>query len=168
LEFPRVFVTGLEDRLFPLAYDDEADIEEERRLFYVATTRARQQLTLTHARRRRRFGSWEDGVESRFLREIDRKYLEIAEGYSPPRNFGTSTHGLGSVRSPDPMPNYEDMSQEPGGGLRAGQKVRHVKFGVGKVMKVDGEGEAMRVEVVFGDNIRRVLMMKFAKLEPAD
>jgi len=175
LEFPRVFVTGLEDRLFPLAYDDEADIEEERRLFYVAATRARQQLTLTHARRRRRFGSWEDGVESRFIREIDKKYLEIAEGYSPPRNFGAPNRDVGATRglplhreSSDPMPHYEDMSQEPGVSLRAGQKVRHMKFGVGRVMKVDGEGEAMRAEVVFGDNIRRVLMMKFAKLERAD
>jgi DNA helicase-2/ATP-dependent DNA helicase PcrA len=66
---------------------------------------------------------------------------------------------------PDATPNYEDMSQEEGPSYRKGQKVRHDKFGVGTIMGVSGSGEEVRVEVVFGDQIRRTLLARFAKLQ---
>ena len=195
LEFPRVFVTGLEDGLFPmLRADDDGDIEEERRLFYVAVTRARQVLSLTYARRRRRYGMYQEAMGSRFFREIDRAYVDVARPAPAPRPFGAgggrgyggygggsgygggyggrggygSSGGDASGFVADASPSYEDFSQEEGPSFRKGQKVKHDKFGVGTVMGASGHGEEVRVEVVFGDNIRRTLMAKFAKLQPLD
>jgi DNA helicase-2/ATP-dependent DNA helicase PcrA len=195
LEFPRVFVTGLEDGLFPmLREEDEDEVEEERRLFYVAATRARKELSLTYARRRRRYGLYQESHGSRFLGEIDRKFLEIARPSLPPSPFaraadrearswggyggysggyggggsrGTSgfagrdgeSHGVSST------PAYEDFSQEQEEGFRKGQKVAHDKFGEGTVVATDGHGDSARVHVMFADHVRRVLMVKFAKLK---
>ena len=108
---------------------------------------------------------------SRFLREIDKQFLDMANihavgarhavppqrGATPSRNFPTS----------DPMPKYEDMSQdEPG--LRPGTRVNHAKFGIGKVMRVDGSGESASAVILFGDRVPRTLMLRFAKLEILD
>ena len=200
LEFPRVFVTGLEDGLFPMMRDmDDGDVEEERRLFYVAVTRARKELTLTYARRRRRYGMYQESGGSRFFREIDKQYLQMARstqplspiaqaaerqgrlgggsagggsfnprpGFGGPSRGGYGTSGgrgsddLGSTTTPD----YEDFSQEHEVGFQKGQKVRHDKFGDGVVVSMDGHGESARVHVLFADHIRRVLMVKFAKLQ---
>jgi DNA helicase-2/ATP-dependent DNA helicase PcrA len=197
LEFPRVFVTGLEDGLFPMlrADDDGKNIEEERRLFYVAVTRARQVLSLTYARRRRRYGMYQEAMGSRFFREIDRAYVDVARPAPAQRPFGAgggrgyggggygggygsgyggrgggygSSGGDASGYVADASPSYEDFSQEEGPSFRKGQKVKHDKFGVGTVMGASGHGEEVRVEVVFGDHIRRTLMAKFAKLQPLD
>ncbi|HKP97104.1 MAG TPA: UvrD-helicase domain-containing protein, partial [Fibrobacteria bacterium] len=201
LEFPRVFVTGLEDGLFPMMRQDgDGDVEEERRLFYVAVTRARRELSLSYAHRRRRYGMYQESVGSRFFREIDKQYLEIARpapspysrsgfgsggggyggggggygsggGGSRGRFGGYSGGGLGTAggRGSDdfgatPTPDYEDYSQEQEVGYRKGQRVRHDKFGEGTVVGLDGSGESARVHVTFGDHIRRVLMVKYAKL----
>jgi DNA helicase-2/ATP-dependent DNA helicase PcrA len=177
LEFPRVYVTGLEDGLFPMMRQDgDGDVEEERRLFYVAVTRARQELSLSYARRRRRFGMYQESGGSRFFAEVDKQYIQVARPAAPPRSFapnhgfgGGYRGGLGGSASHDEgvsaPPDYEDFSQEEGPGFRKGQKVRHGKFGVGTIMGASGSGEDVRVEIVFGDNIRRTLMAKFAKLE---
>jgi DNA helicase-2/ATP-dependent DNA helicase PcrA len=195
LEFPRVFVTGLEDGLFPMLRDeDDGDVEEERRLFYVAVTRARKELSLSYARRRRRYGMYQDAGGSRFLGEIDRKYLNIARSPVPQSPFakaaqreerswggygsgfsGGSRGGYGTAGGrgsgeigASPTPDYEDFSQEHVEGYRKGQRVRHDKFGEGTVMATDGHGESARVHVLFADHIRRVLMVKFAKLHPLE
>jgi DNA helicase II / ATP-dependent DNA helicase PcrA len=199
LEFPRVFVTGLEDGLFPmLRQGNDGDVEEERRLFYVAVTRARQELSLTYARRRRRYGTYQEAGGSRFFSEIDRKYLQIARSGVPQSPFAKSYQrddGFGS-RSPmdfggrlgsggagpgpggfgdrgsvefgvEKTPEYEDFSQETEFtvSFSKGQRVKHGKFGMGTVVGMDGQGESARVHVMFGDHIRRVLMVKFAKLQ---
>ena len=190
LEFPRVFVTGLEDGLFPMMRQgDDGDVEEERRLFYVAVTRARQELSLSFARRRRRYGMYQDAGGSRFFSEIDRQFLHIAHstalqspfakaydrnnrtmlGGDLNRGEGYSGKGFGDVGSVDfgaeKTPDYEDFSQEAEEySFRKGQKVQHDKFGNGVITGTDGQGESARVHVLFGDNIRRVLMVKFAKL----
>lgn len=164
LEFPRVFVTGLEDGLFPLLRDDDGDIEEERRLFYVAATRAEKDLHLSYACRRRRFGSFQDTIGSRFLSEIDRNHYELAGGRSRPKPVFNGRH---EDEHRHHEVAYEDFSQEPEeeGGLRKGQKVMHARFGVGSVMQVEGQGEQMRVTVLFQDHIRRTLLAKFANLK---
>ena len=183
LEFPRVFVTGLEEGLFPMVRDaeDDTEVEEERRLFYVATTRARQDLYLIYARRRRRYGNFMDCVGSRFLREIDKKYLEVTNNYSSRQAHQTSRPAhetsrgpnppsrMGSLGAsePDPMPRYEDVNQDVQE-FRVGQNVRHNRFGMGKVVRMEGSGESARVDVTFSDHIRRTLLMKFAKLEIMD
>src|SRR5690606_690875 len=188
LEFPRVFVTGLEDGLFPTMRRDGADGdgEGERRLVDVAGTRAREELNLSYAHRRRRYGMYQESMGSRFFREIDKQYLQIARpaaysgargggvtggggggGYGGYRGGGLGTSGgrssddFGSTRTPD----YEDFSQEAEIPFRKGQRVRHAKFGDGAVVATDGAGETARVHVQFMDNIRRVLLIKYAKLE---
>jgi DNA helicase II / ATP-dependent DNA helicase PcrA len=203
LEFPRVFVTGLEDGLFPmLRQGNDGDVEEERRLFYVAVTRARQELSLTYARRRRRYGTYQEAGGSRFFSEIDRKYLQIArssmpqspfaksfqrdDGFGPRSGVGGSSFGSGNSFGSsnsfsggnfgdrgsvdfgvEKTPDYEEFSQETEVfvSFAKGQRVKHGKFGVGTVVGTDGQGESARVHVMFGDHIRRVLMVKFAKLE---
>jgi DNA helicase-2/ATP-dependent DNA helicase PcrA len=214
LEFPRVFVTGLEDGLFPMMRQDESgDVEEERRLFYVAVTRARQELSLSYAHRRRRYGMYQESVGSRFFREIDKQYIELARPVLPSGGgypgggsggrggfggggsgfsqrgggygsggggrtgafggsgggykgggFGTSGGRGSDDAEASPMPDYEDISQEAEVGFVKGQRVRHDKFGDGAVVAVDGSGESARVHVLFMDHIRRVLMIKYAKL----
>ncbi len=166
LEFPRVFVTGLEDGLFPLMRNDDQDFEEERRLFYVAVTRARQKLSLTYARRRRRYGGYEDAFGSRFLLEIDKQFLDIAHAATQERS-AIPSQGRYSAKS-DPMPRYEDVNQDDSGALRPGRRVMHVKFGEGKVMRVDGSGESASAVVLFSDRVPRTLMLRFAKLEVLD
>jgi DNA helicase-2/ATP-dependent DNA helicase PcrA len=103
LEFPRVFVTGLEDGLFPMMRQDgDGDVEEERRLFYVAVTRARQELSLSYAHRRRRYGMYQESIGSRFFREIDKQYLQIArppQAHNPyARSSGQGGFGSGGGR----------------------------------------------------------------------
>jgi DNA helicase II / ATP-dependent DNA helicase PcrA len=165
LEFPRVFVTGLEDGLFPLLREDDPDSEEERRLFYVAVTRARQELTLTCARRRRRYGTYQDSVASRFLREIDRQYLEIPRAAPAPKPAFRMGMAVGrALATADPMPRYEDMSQEEAP-FQPGSRVRHVKFGEGRVMQISGSGDSASAVVIFSDKVPRTLMLKFAKLD---
>jgi DNA helicase-2/ATP-dependent DNA helicase PcrA len=165
LEFPRVFVTGMEDGLFPLMREDDVDAEEERRLFYVAVTRARQSLTLTCARRRRRYGTYQDSMASRFLREIDKQYLEIPRAAPTPKPAFRMGMAVGrALNNPDPMPRYEDMSQEESP-FRTGSRVRHAKFGEGKVMQLSGTGDSASAVVMFGDKVARTLMLKFAKLD---
>ncbi|HEY8347721.1 MAG TPA: UvrD-helicase domain-containing protein [Symbiobacteriaceae bacterium] len=167
LEFPRVFVTGLEEGLFPLMREDDLDAEEERRLFYVAATRARRELTLTYARRRRRYGGYQDAMPSRFLREIDPQYLEVPKPVAPPRTAFRMGMAVGRAlggSSYDPMPRYEDMSQEEPP-FREGSRVRHAKFGEGKVLQVSGYGDSASAVVVFSDRVPRTLMLKFAKLD---
>ena len=176
LEFPRVFVTGLEDGLFPLVRETDEDWEEERRLFYVAVTRARLELNLSYARRRRRYGLYQEAGGSRFFGEIDRKYLQIARPSPQARVFyregNGGTYGGGSRSAEEPgvekAPSYEDFSQESEE-FYPGQKVQHDKFGAGTVVGSDGSGEMARVEVLFAaDRIRRKLMVKFAKLKVMD
>ena len=178
LEFPRVFVTGLEDGLFPLIREDDESAEEERRLFYVAVTRAREDLSLTYARRRRRYGGYEDAMGSRFLLEIDKQHLELsgrsvgANSHSPLRRpdqrFQRSATPARTFEKADPMPRYEDMSQDDNGVFRAGQRVRHAKFGNGQVVRIDGSGDSAHIDVIFSDRIRRTLILRFAKLEVLD
>ena len=165
LEFPRVFVTGMEEGLFPLMREDDPDAEEERRLFYVAVTRARQELSLTFARRRRRYGTYQDSMASRFLREIDKEYLEIPRAAPTPKPaFRMGMAVCRALNNPDPMPKYEDMSQEESS-LRPGARVRHAKFGEGRIMQLSGSGDSASAVVLFGDKVPRTLMLKFAKLD---
>ncbi len=171
LEFPRVFVTGLEDGLFPLVRGEEADMEEERRLFYVAVTRAEKELHISFARRRRRYGLYQEAVGSRFLREIDPAFVKVSGAVTPGRFSGTRSGFGGSQPASDEgvgeIPDYEDFSQE-NEGFFPGQKVRHPKFGLGTIVGADGRGESARVEVFFQDRTRRRLVLKFAKLELLD
>ena len=149
LEFPVVFIAGLEEGLFPhsRSRDDEAELEEERRLCYVGMTRARTRLVLTSAARRRVFGDYQPTEPSRFLEEIPQELIEQAPGPPPDQGslhqhyeFRTDPYGRGSRTGGRPRPRedaapppfrYEEEDQSSSPALRPGARVRHAQFGLG-------------------------------------
>ncbi|HFE53238.1 MAG TPA: hypothetical protein ENK07_07330 [Bacteroidetes bacterium] len=168
LEFPVVFITGLEEGLFPLANSamDQRDLEEERRLFYVGATRAKEKLYLTWAASRRRWGL-EERVSrpSRFLMEIGSEYVELLGERDRPRQprWEKRTQRPRSQRSP--MPAWEDESQETNP-IYAGRRVHHPKFGHGTVIAIDGADERARVVVLFDAVGEKTLVLRYANLRP--
>ncbi len=158
LEFPVVFLGGLEEGVFPhqASSRDPDGVEEERRLCYVGMTRAMEKLTISFAKERRRFGSTNFSVPSRFLREIPPHVLEG----DPPD---------GDDFADGPRVDYS-YSQEADGGegqLQPGLRVRHPVFGVGSVVRVTGEGPGTKIDIRFDRAGVKKLVLKFANLEPA-
>jgi DNA helicase-2/ATP-dependent DNA helicase PcrA len=155
LEFACVAVTGIEEQLFPhaLSLDEPEELEEERRLFYVAVTRARETLVLLHARRRMRQGQPLPGLPSRFLDEIPDALLEVED----------RAHDPSGVAEDEAL--VFDVHADTGGLLRAGDRVRHHHFGVGRVLAVRRSGGATRVTVEFREGGRRELSLAYARLE---
>jgi DNA helicase-2/ATP-dependent DNA helicase PcrA len=184
LEFPTVVIAGLEEGLFPHARsrDEEAELEEERRLCYVGMTRAQRQLVLTSAARRRVFGEYTNCVPSRFLGEIpvglvEHRDLASASGwFSATGRAGTTRWERPADRPlpgrrPAPEPRvheyrYEDEDQSQTG-FRPGQRVRHPMFGFGTIVAVDAADGDTKVVVRFAAAGQKKLMARFAKLEPA-
>jgi len=158
LEFHTVFVTGLEEGLFPHenSMSEYDGVEEERRLAYVAITRARRRLYLTHAQSRMLHGQLRYNVASRFLDEVP---AGLVQWLSPQRAAFTS-EPTGSARSPR-MSVREDI------GWRVGQSVRHSKFGLGIIIDAEGHGADARVQVNFRDSGVKWLALEYAKLQPA-
>jgi DNA helicase-2/ATP-dependent DNA helicase PcrA len=181
LEFSTVFLTGMEEGLFPhnqsLAEPD--DMEEERRLCYVGITRARERLYLTHTWSRMLFGSWQDSIPSRFLKEIPEELVEDVGG-GVVVGMGTGAGRWGSGRS-SYSERYASIgtgasgsavgsgSGSPAGdagttgaealGLRPGDAVMHDRFGAGVVTYVEGEGDDARAEVRFAEKgVKRFLL----------
>ena len=153
LEFRRVFLAGLEEGLLPHAssLDDPAELEEERRLFYVGLTRARETVVLTAARGRRQYDAFRWSQNSRFLSEIPRATLlevgapEALYGESPaPRSPADETPDGNVTRIPEEENGWDDESTPV-----PGSEVRHHSFGVGRVIGISGRGPRMRVTVAF-------------------
>jgi DNA helicase-2/ATP-dependent DNA helicase PcrA len=156
LEFPVVFLCGMEDGLFPhtRSTTDIDGLEEERRLCYVGTTRAMKQLYLTYAEQRRLHGVDSYGTPSRFIREIPAELLEEIR----PRI---------QVSRPVYMPRRGTVEEEPApGGIRLGQRVRHGKFGEGVILNLQGQGSHAQVQVNFERQGTKWLMLAYANLEP--
>jgi DNA helicase-2/ATP-dependent DNA helicase PcrA len=175
LEFPVVFMVGMEEGLFPhsRAVDGREELEEERRLCYVGMTRAMEKLYLTHARRRRIFGDYQFNPPSRFLSEIPVHLLDrpAASGLHKPAGHNLASL-FGQIEpdfSEDPFIDDNEVRIVPDAeeGLRIGLQVRHVKFGVGTVRRVEGEGDNQKVTVYFHRLGPKKLLVKFAGLEPA-
>jgi DNA helicase-2/ATP-dependent DNA helicase PcrA len=160
------------------ALDDPHEMEEERRLFYVAVTRARNHLTLSSAQERFRYGSFES-AQSRFISEAPPETLEKVDLRSYQRSAsGVQSAGSGrslwsdspgavsasssSSASADGSLTYEYEEEEI---MRPGRIVRHRVFGRGKVLSVAGRGENMKIEVHFTGVGKKTLLAKFAKLE---
>ncbi len=159
LEFPVVFVTGLEEGLCPhiRALDEEGGLDEERRLCYVGFTRAKAELLLTHARTRSIFGSPSVAVPSRFLEEIPQA-LTASVVARPAWAEGTAAAGRGS---------RVGALRRPVQTFAVGARVRHAKFGEGQVLEVEGEGEAAILTVRFAGAVKR-LALSYAPLETAE
>ena len=164
LEFPIVFVSGLEEEIFPLAnrFSEDSTLEEERRLFYVAVTRAQQKVFLSHARSRYRFGEVAYQSRSRFIDEIKPSTIqEINGGIGRKANRKTKKEIFYEYFN---SVDYEDFDQE-NKVVRIGSRVMHEKFGLGKVTDVTGAGDQVKATVAFEGNNVRQLMIKFARLK---
>jgi len=158
LEFPVVFLVGLEEGLFPhsLSAEDPDRLEEERRLCYVGMTRAMRQLFVTHAESRRLYGREDYPAPSRFLRELPAHLLEEVRAAGVAR------------RNPAPAAK---LAGQPGaaaaGGFQLGQRVRHPKFGEGVVLNSEGSGTNARIQVNFQNAGAKWLVLAYARLESA-
>ncbi|HIB05185.1 MAG TPA: DNA helicase [Candidatus Marinimicrobia bacterium] len=161
LEFPVVFVSGLDDGLFPLyaTLEKKKELEEERRLFYVALTRAQERVFLLYATNRRRMGGENMlGMASRFIGEIPAKFLDRIEFQSAltRRVVGGSLQKNTRVAVTRTVTTFDDF--------KVGDMVEHSIFGVGKIMVLSGTGENQRVGVIFKDGTKKKLIVKYANL----
>ena len=177
LEFPVVFIAGLEEGLFPhlRSSDDEAEIEEERRLCYVGLTRAQRRIVLTSAARRRVFGDYQSTEPSRFIEEIPADLLEEAPSTFVPSQaslsqfraaYGRSNY-RGRAREEQPVYAYENEDQSAPTGLKPGLRVRHPQFGLGTVLSVEPLDDDTKLVVRFNSVGQKTLRAKYAKLEVA-
>jgi DNA helicase-2/ATP-dependent DNA helicase PcrA len=190
LEFDCVFITGLEEGLFPHenSMSDNDGLEEERRLMYVAITRARQRLYLSFSQTRLLHGQTRYNVKSRFLDELPEGALKwltpktqgFGSGYAREyQNAWSRGAGLGSVvgagrvagrpayaAPPPPAPTWTKPTQAHG--LRVGQAVFHNKFGEGVVLTLEGSGTDARAQVNFGRHGAKWLALSVAKLTPVE
>jgi DNA helicase-2/ATP-dependent DNA helicase PcrA len=182
LEFRTVMVTGMEEKMFPFRglelWDDPEELEEERRLAYVAITRARERLVLSYAERRTIFGQMRVGIPSRFLGELPADDVQFVGGRPPrPASAARSPRAAWEDDHIDAPPSrasranagesYLDTSEgadiHPGAELRAGMRVRHAKFGTGRVREVVF-GTPLRARVEFPDHGVRNIVVSFLEL----
>ena len=181
LEFPVVFIAGMEEGLFPhsRSSEDEDELEEERRLFYVGMTRAERRLFLTSAARRRVFGEYQSTEPSRFVDEVPAELVErITPAFTASHSsfshahyeFRTNPYGRGGrpnrFKEEAPKYAYENEDQSASG-LRPGMRVRHAQFGVGNVISVEEHTDDYKITVRFNTVGVKKLLARFAKLEPA-
>ena len=193
LEFATVFVVGLEENIFPspLAAVSVRELEEERRLLYVAITRAEKHCILTNAKNRFRYGKMEFDNPSRFIDEIDASLIEGGEE-TPESSFGggyggrmpwdrdRSGYGRGyqnakpvaSQFMADPKPGFKSVRAvnavhrimgDTASSLSEGCRIEHQRFGIGKVLKIEGTGENTKATVEFQNAGTKQLLLKFAK-----
>ncbi|TWJ04808.1 DNA helicase-2/ATP-dependent DNA helicase PcrA [Mucilaginibacter frigoritolerans] len=186
LEFPQVYVVGLEENLFPsqMSLNSRTDLEEERRLFYVATTRAENKLTLSYATSRFKFGTLISCEPSRFLDEIDARYLDLDltakpvtgndaffsdertawskgnDTFSKPKQPTVKTTSiLAKAHVPSAGFAPSDTSN-----LQVGMDVEHERFGFGKVISLEGNKPDIKATIFFKEIGQKQLLLKFAKL----
>ncbi len=197
LEFKNVFIVGLEENLFPSGYTGTitlSELEEERRLFYVALTRSKNYAFLSFAQQRFKWGKTEFCHPSRFIGEIDPQYLNVQSSrffqhhvqaddtnsrdrfrpnssssertsFLPPKS--SSTLGNNYRRSNETVPNEPFDSDDPDS-LRVGMLVEHQRFGRGKIIDLEGVMPEMKAKVFFANAGEKQLLLKFAKLKIAD
>ncbi|MEO6135696.1 MAG: 3'-5' exonuclease, partial [Ginsengibacter sp.] len=193
LEFPVVFVGGLEETLFPnaMAINTREELEEERRLFYVAITRAKQKLWLTYSNTRYRFGNLTQNDPSRFIDELPEERLDKAFAGGNMRNNQSSNHwnafgksgNTSTAQKSSPQSKEKqaymvsppvikikehtpsaDFAPSDTSNLQEGQKIEHQKFGFGEVMKMEGAAHNPVATVKFEHNGEKKIMLNYAKL----
>ena len=185
LEFKNVFVVGMEENLFPngMVGNSVHALEEERRLFYVAITRAEKHCYLTYAKSRMRYGKTEFCNPSRFLYDIDQRYLKLPPGSTIRRNIGQAaqnfrkeTTGLftpsqhpaprrQAVTTPHPPRHLAPAASGKPATVKTGQLIEHERFGVGEVLKVEGEGENAKATIQFKHAGNKQLLLRFARFK---
>jgi len=186
LEFPQVNVVGLEENLFPsqMSLNSRSDLEEERRLFYVAVTRAESKLIISYATSRFKFGTLISCEPSRFLDEIDARYLELdftakpatssstffddernawnkrGDTFSKPKAAPVKTTSI-LAKAHVPSPGFAPSDTS---GLQVGMEVEHERFGFGKVLTLEGNKPDVKATIFFKEIGQKQLLLKFAKL----
>ncbi len=182
LEFPVVFLMGMEEGIFPLsrALLEEDELEEERRLAYVGITRAESKLYLTNAYSRMLYGRQQSNQASRFVGEIDDKLLDYANGNAgsiPERNvpFGKSNRyarATATTYNANKTTTSHKITDTTGGdnsgAWTAGQKVQHKKWGIGTVVKVNGTGNDQELDIAFKEQGVKRLLASFAPIEKVE
>jgi DNA helicase-2/ATP-dependent DNA helicase PcrA len=200
LEFPVVFIVGMEEDLFPsaLSLNTRSELEEERRLFYVALTRAEQKAILTYTLSRYRWGKLVDAEPSRFIEEMDEKYLDyiipkddyvykpmidkgVFGGYqtlkkvNPPAgsttkiNTAPSQNQLGKLRKINASDANDTTDfSQETIGLEVGKRVEHARFGYGEVLAIEGKGNDKKALIDFKGVGQKHLLLRFAKLKVKD
>lgn len=203
LEFPTVFIVGLEENIFPspMSCNSMRELEEERRLLYVAITRAEKHCIMTTAQNRFRYGRVEFDTPSRFIKDIDKRFISVESSGGGESRF--SSHSGSWMQNPrpvatqfkaDPRPrlvgatpsqppvdpfsdsfkrqlrkvssvssSYPSTSASSNGTLTSGMTIEHQRFGIGKVLKVEGSGENQKATVEFRNVGTKQLLLKFAK-----
>jgi len=196
LEFPYVFIVGMEEDLFPsaMSMNTRSELEEERRLFYVALTRAEKQAYITYVVSRYRWGKLIDAEPSRFIDEIDEDAVELniskdtyrfkpqidadifgevdksklrqtkPKNGTPPPSHKPTENQLKKLRKVKPSPSNNSPNEELMA-IKAGQKVEHGRFGKGRVIGVTGAGQDKKAEIQFKHSGIKKLLLRFAKLE---
>ena len=189
LEFKSVFVVGLEENLFPsnMSGDSARALEEERRLFYVAITRAEEHCILSYARNRMRYGKTEFAAPSRFLTEIDSQYIDSSKDLrlgkqveSAAQSFRREQTGRRTTITPGTRPSAPAQGErtlkrvgalppsrakgdQPQ--LSVGQKVEHERFGIGFVDSLEGEGDNAKASIKFEHAGTKLLLLRFARFK---
>jgi DNA helicase II / ATP-dependent DNA helicase PcrA len=180
LEFKYVYIVGMEEDLFPsqMMLSSRADLEEERRLFYVAITRAKHKLFLSYALTRYRYGRLKSCEPSRFLDDVDSRFIKTSTKFRGSEAVVQSTSHYakafvsGMRRSQATQPVVRPIAYKPPldfkpsntSDLRAGMKVEHPKFGFGDVTQVDESGPDRKARITFGVLGEKTLLLSFAKL----
>ena len=181
LEFAVVFIVGMEENLFPHAMSagNEEDIEEERRLCYVAMTRARERLFLTHAECRRMHGAFLPSRPSRFLEEtpehLIREVFSTSGGFfgggsggavrqrSGGYGAGSSAARAAARKTPAPTPKVA-LGEDPGDGFPVGARVMHPRFGGGRILGREGKGKSLKLTIHFSDHGPKKILPSYTKL----
>jgi len=185
LEFPHVFLVGMEENLFPsqMVLNSRTELEEERRLFYVAVTRAKNTCTLTYAASRFVWGNLQTSESSRFITEIDDIYLEmenppraggrsLSSGFDKPFTGGLNRSLSGSSSTPAAPKNFKPVSRPSGTSiagsenleLKVGYMVNHDRFGKGKVTQMVGDGQDKKATIFFPHHGAKTVLLRFANL----
>ena len=178
LEFKNVFIVGLEENLFPsqLSMNSYKELEEERRLFYVAITRAEEHCYLSFAKSRFKYGKMEFCNPSRFLKDIDVRYLNVPQSTSsstPPlvKTERPKIEIKPTVITPRKFTKVSSVTSRPSvnpvsvNGLQVGNVIEHERFGVGNVLKVEGVGDNCKATVMFRHAGEKQLLLKFARFK---
>ncbi|MGJ8665750.1 MAG: ATP-dependent helicase [Patiriisocius sp.] len=199
LEFPYVYIVGMEEELFPsgMSMNTRAELEEERRLFYVALTRAEKQAYLTYTQSRYRWGKLIDAEPSRFIDEISEEYkqyltpitehrykplldadifdevdkskLRLSKPVTGKAPSGPSQDQLRKLRRLKPVTSNADKNFDPAAAnLKEGTFVEHVRFGKGRINKIEGVGADTKAEINFENGGLKKLLLRFAKLNVLD
>ena len=169
LEFKHVFIVGLEEDLFPsaLSYNTRSELEEERRLFYVGITRAKENLYLSYANSRYRWGKLIYCEESRFLNEIDKDYVKIIKPNPIESNVSLSPRNNIIYKSQSNLKRLPKTSTSIPAikiNVSEGDSVSHEKFGVGEIIRIEGIGNDSKATVNFKKFGLKNLLLRFAKL----